>query len=177
MAKENNFLGIESFKLGSPGDGVMGSELIDFFDIEDKSVSIEGGDQNHETIATENDDSYLRVATASTPLSVNARLLGVTIDQLILLKGGEVDEATGEWKSPKSATNIYLSLEIKGKEIKGKRGVLCLPYASVNARFQGNITKDSVLAVDLTLTASTPVSSSGVKGSPYSYNFKEVALS
>ncbi|MDB0600330.1 hypothetical protein PL373_04065 [Tenacibaculum maritimum] len=174
MSKENNFLGVETFKLGTPGDGVMGTSLTNYPDVEVGSVNIEGAQQNEETISTENNDSYLTVNGDSTPASVTARLFGVTPAQLVVLAGGEVDGTSGLWNAPKSSPNLYLSFEMKGKAVNGKKGVLLMPYAKVNARVQGTITKNGLPAVDVTLTANTPVSSSQVEGSPYSYGVESV---
>ena len=174
MAKENNFLGVETFKLGTPGDGVMGTSLINFPDVEVGSVSLEGAQANEENIPTEGNDTYLSVNGSSTPASVTARLFGVTPAQLVTLAGGDVDGTSGLWNAPSSIPNIYLSFEMKGKSVNGKRGVLLMPYAKVNARVQGTVTKNGLPAVDITLTANTPVSSGNVEGSPYSYGTEDV---
>ena len=174
MSKENNFLGVETFKLGTPGDGIMGTSLTNYPDVEVGSVNVEGAQQNEETISTETNDSYLTVNGESTPASVTARLFGVTPAQLVVLAGGEVDANSGLWNAPKSSPNLYLSFEMKGKAVNGKKGVLLMPYAKVNARVQGTITKNGLPAVDVTLTANTPVSSSNVEGSPYSYGVESV---
>lgn len=175
MANKNNFLGVETFKLGAPGDGIMGATLTNFPDVEVGSVNIEGTQQAQDTIPTESSDSYITLNGDVTPATVTARLYGVTPAQMVILAGGEVDGTTGLWNAPATAASIYLSFEMKGKAILDKRGVLLMPYAKVNARIQGTITKNGLPAVDITLTANTPVSAALVEGPPYSYGVEDVA--
>lgn len=172
MGKQNNFLGVVSFALGKAGDGVMGTSLTNFTDVEVGSINIEGSQVNETTIPTEANDSYLTVNGDTTPATVKARLYGVTPERLVMLAGGEVDSGTGFWSAPKSPPNIYLSFEMKGKPIDGKSGVLQMPYAKVAARLQGTITKNGLPAVDVVLTANTPISSTGAEGSPFIYGIK-----
>lgn len=169
MASNNNFLGIGSFKLGAPGDGVMGATLTEFKDIEVGSVTFEGSQQNVDTIPTEGSDSYITVNGDVQPTTVKARIFGVTPAEMVLLAGGEVDGISGLWNAPRTVPDIHLSLEMKGKANGGKRGVLEIPYGKIIARHQGTITKNGLPAVDITITANTPVSAGGVEGFPYSY--------
>ncbi len=175
MASINNFLGVSSFELGAPGDGVMGDTLTNFPDVEVGSVNIEGATQNQETISTEANDSYITVNGDPTPGSVSARLYGVTPAQMVVLAGGEVDGTSGLWNAPKTAPDIYLSFRMKGKAINNKRGVLQMAYAKISARLQGTVTKNGLPAVDITITANTPVSALLVEGPPYSYGTEDVA--
>ena len=172
MAKENNILGVSYFGLGAPGDGVMGTTLTEFKDIEVNSVTFEGSQANETTIPTEADDSYITLSDAPTPHSLTVRLYGVTAEQRVLLMGGSVDataggEDEGKWLAPGTVPNIYLSMKIAGKEVNGKRTVMKFPYAKVSARDQGNITKNGLPAVEVTITANTPESQAGIKGSPF----------
>lgn len=179
MAKTNNILGVDKFALGEPGDGVMGTVLTEYTDVEVGTVSIEGSQANETTIATEKDDAYLTVSDTSTPSSLTARLYGVTPEQLVELAGGKVNAEVGgpdegKWEAPASSPNIYLSLLVEGKEIGGEKSVLKFPYGKVVARLQGTITKNGLPAVDLTITANTPESAAGVKGSPLIYGTEAV---
>lgn len=175
MAKDKNFLGVESFKIGAPGDGVMGTNLKNFPDVEVASVVLEGTQQNEETIPTESDETYLTVNSDSTPGTVTARFYGVEPVDMVTLMGGEVDP-DGLWGAPSTPPNIYLSVEIKGKEISGKRGVMKIPYAKTAARIQGTITKNGLPAVEVVFTPNTPVSEAGVKGSPFKYGTEDVPV-
>lgn len=168
MAKRNNILGIAKFQLGQPGDGVMGTELTDFPEIEVNSVNLDGGTVTQTNIPTENEDVYISVNDAAAPSTVVARLYGVTAEQLVMLAGGEVG-TDGLWEKPAQTPDIYLSMNIEGKEIDGEKTVVRFPYAKVQARPQGTITKNALPAIEVTLTANVPVSSAGVKGSPVHY--------
>jgi len=176
MAKENNMLGVVYVGLGEPGDGVMPakSTLTEFTDVEVASVTIEGSQTNETNISTEAEDAYLTVDATADPTSVVLRLFGVTPTQRILLMGGSVndvvgDELEGMWMAPVTKEVIHLSLRTEGKEIKGKKGVFVIPYGKVSARDQGTITKDGLPAIEVTITANTPVSAAGLQGPPYAY--------
>lgn len=172
MSANNNFLGVSYFGLGAPGDGIMGTTLTEFTDIEVGSVNIEGSQPNEQTISTESDDNYLTVNNNTTPTTVRVRLFGITAAQMVVLAGGE---ATGDvWSAPQSAPNIYLSMRMRGKEVNGKRGILEIPYGKIVARPQGTITKNGLPATDVTITANTPVSAAGDKGAPYSIGTEDV---
>lgn len=166
MSADNNFLGVAKFELGAPGDGVMGDTLTNFKDVEVGSVNIEGSQANQETLSTESTDSYLSFNSEATPASVTARLFGVTPEEMVLLAGGVVNATDGLWEAPAAIPDIYLSFNMEGKPIKGKKGVLQMAYAKVTARLQGTVTKNGLPAVDLTITANTPVSAAGDEASP-----------
>ena len=179
MAKKDNILGIAYFGLGAPGDGVMGDVLTEFSDIEVGSVGIEGSQANETTIPTEADDAYLTLSDTATPTSATARIYGVTPTELVILMGGSVDATVGgpdegKWLAPASVPNIYLSMKIEGYAIDGAKAVIKFPYAKVSARLQGNITKNGLPAVDVTITANTPESALGVKGAPFIYGTETV---
>lgn len=165
--KTNNILGVEYFGLGAVGDGVMGATLTEFRDIEVGSVNIEGSTPNETTIPTENDDAYLTLNDTASPTTVSVRLYGVTPAEMVLLAGGT---ATGDlWEAPTTIPNVYLSMRLRGQAIQGKKGLLEIPYGKISARYQGTITKNGLPAVDVTITANTPVTTGGVAGAPYSY--------
>ncbi len=172
MSKSNNFYGITEFKLGAPGDGVMGASLKNFPDIENNSVNIEGATPSETTIATEEDDMYMTINSSSTPHKITARLFGVDRDDYPLLMGGTT--TSGIWSAPISPPNIYLSFEMKGKEVEGKRGVYRIPYGKIIAKENGSITKGGLPAIDITITANTPVSDAGVSGAPFESGIEDV---
>tara|TARA_R110002020_G_scaffold318905_7_gene534537 strand:- start:73 stop:615 length:543 start_codon:yes stop_codon:yes gene_type:complete len=179
MAKQFNILGVDKCEFGLPGDGVMGVDLTEFTDVEVGSAVIEGSSANETTLATETNDQYLTVDDTSDPTTFNIRLWGVTPEQQVLLMGGKVGsvadgEDEGFYMAPVSKPSIYLSFKITGKENNGKRGVIKFPYAKINAREQGTITKNGLPAIDVTVTANTPVTAAGVEGSPYTKGFEDV---
>lgn len=175
MSAPNNFLGVSYFGLGAPGDGIMGDTLTNFEDVEVGSVNIEGSQANAQTIPTENSDSYISVNGEPTPNTVTARLFGVTPAQMVLLMGGAVNGTDGLWEAPASKPNIYLSFQMKGKDNGGKVGVLEMAYAKIDARLQGTVTKNGLPAVDVTITANTPVSALAVAGPPMRYGVEDAA--
>ena len=63
---------------------------------------------------------------------------------------------------------------MKGKAINGKRGVLQMPYAKVNARTNGTITKNGLPAVEVTFTANLPVADDGTEGVIFSEGIESV---
>lgn len=167
MAANTNFLGVALFGLGAPGDGIMGTTLTNFPDVEVGSVNIEGSQANQETIPTEANDAYITLNNDATPTSVTARLYGVTPAQMVLIAGGAIDGTDGLWNAPGTVPEIYLSFRMEGKANGGKKGILEMAYAKVVARVQGTITKNGLPAVDVTLTANTPVSALSVEGPPF----------
>ncbi len=274
MAKTNNILGVDKLLLGAPGDGVMGTTLTEFQDIEVNSLNVEGSTGNETTIPTEADDAYITLSDTASPTTVSVRLYGVAPDQMVMLAGGSVGGAAlaspvnaaftagtgtlaaatyyyrvsainaegetlasaetslalasvggvnvnwgsvagatgykvygrsigaeefiasvgnvttflddgsitpsgalptvnstgqdeGSWLAPGTIPNIYLSAKILGKPIDNVAGSLKIPYGKVTARLQGNITKNGLPAVDVSITANTPETSGGVKGSPF----------
>lgn len=170
MSKQNNILGVAFFGLGTPGDGVMGAVIDQYSDVEVNSVVIDGSEGNESTIPTEEDDAYISLTDTATPTTVTVRLYGLTPAERVKIMGGEViasgDDA-GKWGAPRSIPNIYLSMQLEGKEIDGQKSVLKIPYGKVTAKDQGNITKNGLPAVEVKITANTPESAAGVKGNPY----------
>lgn len=179
MAKENNILGVTGIFIGDPGDGVMGTDLIEFNDIEVGSTGLEGSQANEETISTEGNDAYLTVDNDATPTTLTFRAYGVTPEQRVELMGGRVGtsadgEDEGNYLAPSSIVPIYKSVKLVGKEINGKRGVFKIPYGKVTARESGTITKNGLPAVEIAVTANTPETSAGVKGAPYILGWETV---
>jgi len=165
MSAKNNILGIEKFELGAPGDGIMGAALTEFTDIEVNSVSIEGEQANEETIPTEANDSYITLNADVTPAKLTVRLFGVDLADYPMLMGGTF--SVDKWEAPKVKPNIFLSAMLTSFEVDGFKKTISIPYAKVNARLQGNITKNGLPAIDIEITANTPVSAAQVEGAPY----------
>ena len=165
MSSKANILGIEKFELGAPGDGIMGVSLTEFSDIEVNSVVIEGEQANEETIPTEANDSYITLNADVTPAKLTARLYGVALADYPLLMGGTF--SVDEWSAPKVKPNIFLSSRLTSFEVDGFKRTISIPYGKVNARLQGNITKNGLPAIDIEITANTPVSAAQVEGAPY----------
>lgn len=174
MAKQNNLYGLDKFEVGPPGDGVMGTDLTNFDEVELNSVNLDGMTSSVTNISTYKNVNYLSVRDNETPATVTARLFGVTPEQMVMLAGGEVG-ADGLWEKPAHPESIFLSLNIEGEEINGKKGVIRFPYALVQARPQGTISNSGLPAVEVTFTANTPESAAGVKGSPVHYGAIDAA--
>lgn len=168
MAKNDNVLGVESIALGAPGDGVMGGTLTSFTDIEVNSVNLSGATASNESIPTEDEDAYLTIGTSSEPTTMVFRLYGVFGDDLVLLMGGTYDSMNSSYEAPKAVADTYLSVRLTSKAISGFKMRIDMPYAKIDARHEGAITKSALLAVEITATANTPVSSGQVEGAPYS---------
>lgn len=165
MAKAKNLLGISYFGLGPVGDGVMGTAITEFKDIEDGSLSVQGSTSSEETISTESDFAYLTVNGKSEPHKITIRLYGISTDEMVMLMGGVSNG--GEWEAPIKTPNIYLSMLIVGTEIDGVTRNLKIPYGKISASYNGNITKAGLPATEVTITANTPVSAAGVEGAPF----------
>lgn len=163
MAKEDNIRGVEKIEIGLPGDGVVGTSLTEFKAVVLNSLSLDGGDSNEETIATEQDDNYLTINTGATPATSTFKLLEVIGADAVMLMGGNWDASSKTWSAPKTRPNKYLSVVIT--DIEGNK--ITFPYAKVSAKFEGNITKGELLSVDVAITANTPVAADGTEGSPY----------
>lgn len=179
MAKKNNILGVEKLLLGAPGDGVMGTSLTEFNDIEVGSITFEGSQANETTIPTEANDAYITVDDTADPTTLTVRLFGVTPEQRVMLMGGRVGavedgEDEGNYLAPSSKSNIYLSAKLEAKEVDGERAVIKIPYGKISAREQGTITKNGLPAVDVVITANTPESLAGDEGSPYILGWEAV---
>ena len=165
MASENNFFGIETLKMAPPLDGIMGTELVEFPDIEVGSVTLEGEQATENTIPTESNDSYVTLNSDVTPFTFTVRLFGVAEADYPMLMGGST--ASNKWSAPKSKPNIFLSVELITQSLNGYHRVLQVPYGKVNARLQGSVTKDGIPAIDVQVTANVPVTSGGAEGAPY----------
>lgn len=166
MAQEKNIFGVAQFELGAPGDGIMGASLTNFPDVEVGSVNIEGSQANESTIPTESNDSYITLNDTATPATVTARLYGVTPTQMVMLAGGAVNGTDGLWEAPGTVPNIYLSFRLTAQPLNGEYGVIEMAYAKVTARLQGTITKNGLPAVDLLITANTPIAADTTEGPP-----------
>jgi hypothetical protein len=168
MAKSDNILGVEQIELGAPGDGVMGASLTPFTNVEVNSVNLSGATASNESIPTEDEDAYLTIGTSSEPTSMTFRLYEVFGDDLVLLMGGSYDSMNTTFNAPKAVADTYLSVRLTSKAISGFKMQLEMPYAKIDARHEGSITKSALLAVEVTATANTPVASGGAEGAPYS---------
>ncbi|WP_417885509.1 hypothetical protein [Zunongwangia sp.] len=179
MAKFNNVLGVKKVYFGPAGDGVMGTELTEFTDIELGSLTIEGANATEENIGTEDNDNYLTVDGTVDPTTVTVRFYGLTPEQRVELMGGKVGtvddgEDEGNYMAPAAKPSIYGSFKFESKEINGKRAVFKMPYAKANTRDQGTATKNGLPAVEVVFTANTPESVAGDKGHPYILGFEDV---
>ena len=178
MSKQNNILGVESIEIGDPGDGVMGTTLTPFTEIEVGSTGLEGSTASETTLSTENSDSYITLDGDTTPTTLSFRLYGLTAEERVMLMGGEVGaDATpdaGNWLAPNTKPTIFQSVKLNGKTIDGKRGVIKVPFGKISARDQGTITKNGLPAVAVTVTVNTPQSAAGVKGAPYVIGWETV---
>ena len=166
MGQKKNIFGVAKIELGAPGDGIMGASLTEFSEIEVGSVNIEGSQANQSTIPTEDNDSYITLNDAATAATLTARLYGVTPTQMVMLAGGVVNGTDGLWEAPGSIPNIFLSCRLTGKPLGGEYGVIEMAYAKVVARLQGTITKNGLPAVDLLITANTPIAADTTEGPP-----------
>lgn len=169
MAQENNIFGIASLEFGAPGDGVMGSSLTAYADIEVNSVTLEGETATENTIPTEGNDSYVTLNADVTPFTMTCRLYGVPVADYPTFMGGTV--AADKWSAPKVKPNIFLSCRLTSQDLNGVHAVIEIPYGKVNARLQGNVTKDGLPAMAITITANTPISALQVEGAPYTVEF------
>lgn len=167
MASKNNIFGIESFEMGTPGDGIMGASLSAFNEIEVNSIVLEGEQATENTIATEANDSYITLNADVQPMSLTIRLFGVLLSNYPMLMGGSHDVPSDTWDAPKQKPNIFLSCRLTATALDGFQRVLEIPYGKVNARVQGNVTKDGIPAIAITITANTPISAAQAEGAPY----------
>ncbi|MBS9774581.1 MAG: hypothetical protein KGV59_05425 [Tenacibaculum sp.] len=167
MAKNDNIRGVEFILIGAHGDGVVGTSLTKFTDIAVNTLTFQGGEATTEPIKTENNDSYLTIVTGGTETVAEFDLYGVTGEQAVMLLGGEYDASTKTYKAPKQIPNKYLSVVIQSEEVAGTKKRIEMPYAVCTAKYSGNMTKGELLKIHVKAIANTPVSSSGVEGSPY----------
>lgn len=166
MAKENNLLGVVSVEFGVPGDGIMGAVLTAFTAVEVGSTTMSGAEANQETIDTEQEDGYLTLTASATPTTLTVRLFEVFGADAVLLMGGTF--AADKYEAPITIPETFLSFRLTTKDINGKTVQLDFPYAKVVARHEGTITKNNLLALEVVVTANTPVESGGTKNAPYS---------
>lgn len=165
MSAEKNLFGIDKFEMGAIGDGIMGAALTEFKDIEVGSVTVEGEQATENTIPTEGSDAYITLNSDITPFTLNIRLYGVDLADQVMLMGGTY--ASGKWSAPKVKPNIFLSVRLTSQPLQGVKRIIEIPYAKVNARLQGTVTKDGLPAIECVITANTPVTAAGVEGAPY----------
>jgi len=165
MSKETNIRGVGQIEMGIPGDGVLGASLTIFSGktVVLNSLSIDGGDANETTIATEGDDNYKTVNTGSTPANATFKLLEVTGTEAVMILGGSYDAPSKTWDAPKTKPNKYLSVVIT--DLEGNKVIF--PYAKVSGKHVGNVTKSELLSIEIKITANTPVSAAGAEGAPY----------
>lgn len=175
MPAKNNLFGIETFELGPTGDGVMGSSLTEFGDVEVNSIVLEGEQATENTIPTEANDSYITLNSDVQPMTLTIRLFGVLLSQYPMLMGGTYDAPTDKWSAPKQKPNIFLSSRLTATPLDDNQRILEMAYAKVNARVQGNVTKDGIPAIAITLTANTPISAAQVEGAPYTIQDVDVS--
>lgn len=165
MDQKKNIRGVGKIEIGEPGDGVVGGALTEFPSeiVVLSSMSLDGGEATDQNIATEGADTYATVGTGSNPATSTFKLLEVTGADAVMLMGGTWDEPTKKWSAPIKKPNKYLSVVIT--DIEGNK--ITFPYAKVNARDTGNITKGEFLSVEVKITANIPVAADGTEGAPY----------
>lgn len=169
MAKENNLRGVASVEFGTPGNGVMGASLTAFTAVEVGSTNMSGAEANTETLSTEQEDAYLTLTADATPTSLTVRLFEVFGDDAVLLMGGSYSAGPPpKYSAPIAVPDIFLSFRLTTQPINGKIAKLEFPYAKVVARHEGTLTKNGLLAVEVVVTANTPVvTPAGTKNPPY----------
>lgn len=170
MAKENNLLGIEKFEMGvyvAPANNTadfMSGAFTEFPDIEINSVSKEGQSAEENTIPTEANDSYITLNATVTPSKLKIRVYGVDLSDYPLLMGGTF--SVDKWSEPKVKPNIFLSVRLTGTSIDGFKRVVEIPYGKINAKESGSIGKDKLMAIDIEITANTPIAVDVSEGAP-----------
>ena len=167
MAKNDNLIGVFKIEIGAPGDGVMGGSLTTYTQVELNSLQMTGAESNETTIPTETEDAYLTLSEAATAGQVTFRLYEAWGDDLALLMGGSYDSMAAKYSAPVSLPENYYSVRITTQAIDGKYMRLEMPYCKVSSRHNGNLSKGTILACEVTCTINTPVTSGDVKNPPY----------
>lgn len=166
MGKEKNLHGVRILELGLPGDGVMGSNLTQFNEIEFQSLVIEGVGSKVIHFDTEADDNFFTVSDGKVPLALRVRLFEVDLSNYPLLMGGTY--ANGRWDAPNVMPEVHLSCRLTSFPVNGVSRVLEIPYGHVTAKIEGKVSLTTLPALEIALFANVPVSVAGNKGSPYS---------
>ena len=174
MSKKDNLKGIASISIGVPGDGVVGGSLTAFTAIVLSSLNLTGTKVNTETLPIENIDNYLTVKSGSTPATATFKLLEVTAENAVMLMGGTWDAPSMRWEAPISPEGKRLSVVFQTEPLNGRYAKITFPNGFVVASYEGSISKNQLLSVNIDVTADIPETAAGVQNAPYSVQWFDV---
>ncbi len=167
MSKSSDIFGIGKLEIGDPGDGVMGTTLVEFNDIKEGSATLTLPKSETTKIFSETQRKapYRVVSSgASDGPKLALEMLGLDMDKWIEFLGGTY--ATGKWTAPKTDVDIYKSIKLTTKPTDDEGTVLVIemPYALLTAGIDNPLTFNDLTAIQVTMEAQIPVSAAGVEG-------------
>jgi hypothetical protein len=173
MSKSSDIFGVSKFEVGEPGNGIMGTTLVEFSDIAEGTATLSLPKTETIKIFSEVDRKIpYRVIDggATEGPKIELELLGVDMDKWATFLGGTY--TTDHWVFPSTSVSIYKSVKLTTKETDaaGKKLTLNMPYALITAGIEGALTFNNLATIKVTLEAQLPVSTIGVEGDAFYIN-------
>lgn len=173
MSKSSDLFGVSKFEVGTCGDGIMGTTLVEFSDVAEGTATLSLPKTDTIKIFSEVDRKVpYRVIDggAAEGPKIELELLGVDMDKWTTFLGGTY--STDQWIFPNNSASIYKSVKLTTKETDdtGKKLELCMPYALITAGIEGALTFNNLATIKVTIEALLPVSDLGVEGNAFYIN-------
>lgn len=165
--------GVESVEFAPmSANGVMPTTgWVKIQDIEDNSVSLNIPPIETIEIRVEDKNGVRWVLEGDTPPAVFAgNSLDLAIDKANLLFKGEITEDATEFTAPLGGI-VYLAMRLTSKPFQGKKFQWSAPAGAIAAGFTNNVTRQGMLAMSFSGSATTPVDAAGEAVSPWGYKF------
>jgi hypothetical protein len=167
MSKSSDIFGISKFEVGTPGDGIMGTTLVEFSDIAEGTCTITLPKSETTKIFSEVERKIpYRVIDGgvSEGPKLELELLGVDMDKWETFLGGTY--TTDKWVYPNTSVSIYKSVKLTTKETdgNGKKLTFNMPYALITSGVEGALTFNNLATIKVTIEAQIPFSAIGVEG-------------
>lgn len=164
----NYLFGLKSVKFGTPeSDGTMPASLTVFAQTVRGSMTLSETEAAVQDFNVEEQDSPVEQAiTESSKLEATWRAYDLSPAVIAKVKGGTAGTSPDKWSAPTKSVLLKLALEIEtdnGTKIQ-------IPYANVQARFDGTIGREDMLQLEVKATALSP----GANIAPFAIEFPTV---
>lgn len=177
MSQERSLaVGVSFVGISDPGDGVPGTNYIQAVTIEENSVVFNFNDPTSVDFRAEGmDDPWESFDKAGDADSIDYNIPSPTAEEMKLYMGGEVDDK-GKWQAPVEKPVIRKSFLLKSLPYKSKYTEYEFAYCKVSAKLGQAPGAEQTDLLQVRITKLAPISSTGVKKSPWSRHVKDVEV-
>lgn len=157
---------VKKLSAGAPGDGAAGTSLKVYDTIHESSLAFNFTEAAQTAFKRMGDEQpWAIINKAGDPSSIEFAIPSPTAQECADFMGGKV---TGDkWEAPTSVPSIQMTVKIETADYQGKYYEYTLPLCSISARLSQapGETQTELLLVKASIMQ--PISSAGVKTSPF----------